>query len=174
METQVEPKTNVELLTLVLELAREKVDVTKAFRQVRNEGGRDLFKDDTQFGEVYDRFQRHPLFAAQMVLNAKRSAFGDALCDAVYTIAPADDAECDVLCDAVAAFGKGSADAMLRLIDTVTVNSPELGATLSTTARALHPRLFSELDKYTAPPSAQLELPLEPVAIQPVAVPAVP
>lgn len=160
--------TNSELWAKVIDLARTDVDSTAAFRQIRALGGRDIAKSDDDFKAIYKRFQKHPLFAAFFLLTEQQREFQHDVLDAMWALTPSDSAETVRYTNLMQEFEKGSGQALLTILGTVTVDR---STPLTVRAKALYPELYAVLESR---PSAQLEFPGFDSPVEPERTPAVP
>lgn len=149
----------------VVSMARQGVEPTVAFRKIRTMGGRDLTKDDAEFGKIYERYQRQPLFARNMLLTLRRSEFQQSVVDSMLEIDVESDAQVDGAINLLEQFEKGSLQAMLACIERVRSTNPDLAATLTDNAKTLWPGPFAQMEaqqnaaRAQSESAAQLELP---------------
>ena len=160
----------------VIRMAREGVDGTTAFREVRKKGGRDLVKKEEDFTPLYDKLVAQPLFARNMLLSTRRSEFQQDMIAATLAIDVESDAEVDGVLETLDQFEKGSLRAMLQCIERIKAANPELAESLLANARTLWITAFKNMEtadaaRAAAQSTAQLELPFQP---EPVEQPAVP
>ncbi len=175
------PPSNSSLWAKVVQMARDGLDATAAFRTIRAAGGRDLTKDDDEFKRVYERFVKQPLFARNMILTLRRSELQEDVISAMLSVDVDADDQVDGVLTVMQEFEKGSMHAMLQCFDRVRAVKPDLADQLLATARELWPAVFARMDAQEAQNAAardaeptQLELPLSAQPEQHPAVPVVP